>query len=75
MARLWMSQYVQGVLDKHGVPAVIEAGGKHDKVRFELAGRSEMYVCAKSHSDPRAVLNATADIRRMLRAAGVAIIR
>jgi hypothetical protein len=54
------------------IPYRVEMGGKHLKVLFEVNGKPTTYTCAATPSDKmRGPKNCTADIRRMLREAGI----
>lgn len=67
MARECVAKEVLGELCSLGIEGRVRTGRKHCKVLFEVAGRKLMYTCSKSQSDRRAVKNARADIRRMVR--------
>lgn len=72
MARTYMRDVLSDFLRAQGLEPRVEVTGKHDKVRFEAGGQRLTYHCSHSHiSDCRAQQNALADVRRMLRSAGV----
>jgi hypothetical protein len=71
MARTYIHEAVVGLLASHGVPCSVEETPRHNKVLYSAGGRKRMQVCARTQSDGRALLNALADVRRVLRAAGV----
>ena len=73
MAKLSEAEVASQVLASVGIPFVIDKGGKHDKVRWEVDGRKFAYSCAKSPGDWRASENYRCAVRRILRSAGVAI--
>jgi hypothetical protein len=42
-------------------------GGRHPRLRFEIAGKSSVVILPSTPSDRRAVLNARAFVRRLVR--------
>jgi hypothetical protein len=71
MAKPLVHDIVMGLLRAHGVECTLEKTSRHNKVLFVLDGRRQMYTCSRTPSDGRTLLNAKADIKRMLRQAGV----
>ncbi len=72
MAKFSMCRQVQLFLKSQDISSTVKMG-KHTKVLFEVNGHKLMYTCGKTVSDVRAVANARADLRCMLRDAGVTL--
>ena len=54
-------------LNNLGVDVVVDVTTNHTKLRLDYKGQHWTYFCATSPSDPRAVKNLVADIRRWTR--------
>jgi hypothetical protein len=55
------------------VPEKIRTGRRmHPKIYFRAGGKPLLYTCSATPSDPRAVKNQLAGLRRILKASGAA---
>lgn len=61
------SGIVVAALQEEGLSCIVEPGRKHIKVRWFAHGRQHVYLCAKTPSDWRALMNCRSRIRRTLR--------
>ena len=71
MAKPCVARDLRAFLAERGVPSTLRTG-PHAKILFEVNGHKLMYVCSRgAPSDRRGIANARADLRRMLRSAGL----
>lgn len=68
-----IEQTLKQELDRVGVPYEIVRRGKHPQIVFTVGPQVMRYFFPSTASDCRAIANARAGVRRMLRQAGVAV--
>ena len=61
------------VLDDAGVPYRVDRHRKHMRLTWTIEGKEYALFCCRTPSDWRGDANCRATVRRMLRAAGVAV--